>query len=83
MLIDVLQWRWWSAALMPAGANALFAFIAPDLWEQLAAVLRMPRWWWPYLESGGGAGLLNAAALTVAMMGLTALANRAGLRLKF
>ncbi|KQV78631.1 hypothetical protein ASD15_22805 [Massilia sp. Root351] len=83
VLIDVLQWRWWSVALMPAGANALFAFIAPDLWEQLAAVLRMPRWWWPYLESGGGAGLLNAAALTVAMMGLTALANRAGLRLKF
>jgi heparan-alpha-glucosaminide N-acetyltransferase len=83
VLIDVLQWRWWSVPLMPAGANALFAFIAPDLWEQLAAVLRMPRWWWPYLESGGGAGLLNAAALAVAMMGLTALANRAGLRLKF
>ena len=83
VLIDVLQWRWWSAPLMPAGANALFAFILPDLWEQLAAVLRMPRWWWPYLESGGVPGLLNAAALTVAMMGLTALANRAGLRLKF
>lgn len=83
VLIDVLQWRWWSAPLMPAGANALFAFILPDLWEQLAAVLRMPRWWWPYLDAGGVPGLLNAAALTVAMMGLTALANRAGLRLKF
>lgn len=83
VLIDVLQWRAWSAVLMPAGANALFAYIAPDLWEQLAALLHLPRIWWPYLESGGGAGLLNAAALTVAMMGLTALANRAGLRLKF
>lgn len=83
VLIDVLQWRAWSAPLMPAGANALFAFILPDLWEQLAAVLHMPRWWWPYLESGGVPGLLNAAALTLAMMGLTALANRAGLRLKF
>ena len=83
LLIDVLQWRAWSAVLMPAGANALFAYIAPDLWDQLAALLHLPRIWWPYLESGGGAGLLNAAALTVAMMGLTALANRAGLRLKF
>lgn len=83
VLIDVLQWRAWSALLMPAGANALFAYIAPDLWEQLAAVLRLPRWWWPYLESGGAQGLLNAAAMTAAMMGLTVLANRAGLRLKF
>jgi predicted acyltransferase len=83
VLIDVLHWRAWSALLMPAGANALFAYIAPDLWEQLAAVLHLPRWWWPYLESGGAPGLLNAAALTLAMMGLTALANRAGLRLKF
>ncbi|KQW88553.1 hypothetical protein ASC94_24395 [Massilia sp. Root418] len=83
VLIDVLQWRAWSALLMPAGANALFAYIAPDLWEQLAAVLHLPRWWWPCLESGGVPGLLNAAVLAVAMMGLTALANRAGLRLKF
>jgi predicted acyltransferase len=83
VLIDVLQWRAWSALLMPAGANALFAYIAPDLWEQLAAVLHLPRWWWPSLESGGVPGLLNAAALTLAMMGLTALASRAGLRLKF
>lgn len=83
VLIDVLQWRAWSAPLMPAGANALFAYIAPDLWEQLAAVLHLPRFWWPCLASGGAAGLLNAAAMAAAMMGLTALANRAGLRLKF
>jgi len=83
VLIDVLQWRAWSALLMPAGANALFAYIAPDLWEQLAALLHLPRFWWPYLASGGVPGLLNAAAMTMAMMGLTALANRSGLRLKF
>ncbi|SFU68870.1 DUF5009 domain-containing protein [Pseudoduganella namucuonensis] len=83
VLIDVLGWGAWSAMLMPAGANALFAYIAPDLWEQLAAALRLPRFWWPYLASGGVPGLLNAAAMTLAMMGLTALANRAGLKLKF
>lgn len=81
--IDVLQWRRWTLLLLPAGANALFAYILPDLWEQLAAVLHLPRFWWPALETGGGAGLLNAAAVTAAMMALTALANRGGLRLKF
>ncbi|WP_374357902.1 DUF5009 domain-containing protein [Pseudoduganella danionis] len=83
VLIDLLQWRRWCVFLLPAGANALFAYIAPDLWEQAMAVLHMPRWWWPYLQQGGHAGLLNAAVLTLAMMGWTALANRAGWRLKF
>ena len=82
-LVDVRGWRRWAVILLPAGTNALFAYIAPDLWEQLAAVLHLPRVWWPYLESGGTAGLLNAAAMTVVMLGLTALANRVGLRLKF
>ncbi|MDC8757416.1 DUF5009 domain-containing protein [Janthinobacterium fluminis] len=81
--IDVLKWRRWTALLLPVGANALLAYILPDLWEQLAAMLGLPRFWWPYLEAGGGAGLLNAAALTFAMLLLVALANRRGLYLKF
>ncbi len=82
ILIDVLKWRRWTLWLLPAGANALLAYILPDLWEQLAAVLRLPRLWWPYLEAGGGAGLLNAAAVTAAMMVLVGLATRKGLLLK-
>lgn len=83
LLIDVLQYRSWAQWLLPAGANALLAYILPDLWEQAAAVLHMPRIWWPYLSTGGVAGLLNAAVMTVLMMFLVALANRAGLKLKF
>ncbi|MFM9438280.1 heparan-alpha-glucosaminide N-acetyltransferase [Janthinobacterium sp. CG_23.3] len=83
IVIDVLAWRRWSAPLLPAGGNALFAYIVPDLCEQLAALLRLPRLWWPYLATGGGAGLLNAAAVTACMMLIVALANRHGLRLKF
>ncbi|WUR14647.1 DUF5009 domain-containing protein [[Empedobacter] haloabium] len=83
VLVDVWGWRRWTVVVLPAGTNALFAYIAPDLWEQLAAVLHLPRWWWPYLASGGIPGLLNAVVMTVAMLGLTALANRIGLRLKF
>jgi predicted acyltransferase len=83
LLLDVWQWRRWSAPLLPAGANALLAYILPDLWEQAAAVLRLPRLWWPYLESGGSAGLLNAAIMSALMLLLVAAASRAGLRLKF
>lgn len=83
IVIDVWHWQRWCVFLLPAGANALFAYIAPDLWEQLAAVLHLPRLWWPYLHSGGVAGLLNAAAMTLAMMALIAAANRANLKLRF
>lgn len=82
LLIDVLNWRRWTILLLPAGANALFAYIAPDLWEQAAAVAHLPRVWWPYWETGGAAGLLNAAVMVLAMLGLTALASRGGLIMK-
>jgi heparan-alpha-glucosaminide N-acetyltransferase len=82
VVIDVVKLRGWSVALMPAGANALLAYILPDVWEQLTTLLHVPRFWWPYLESGGMPGLLNAAAMTAFMMVLIALANRYGIKLK-
>lgn len=82
-LVDVRQRRRAVAWLLPAGGNALLAYILPDLFEQAAAVLHIPRFWWPFLESGGAAGLANATAMTALMLALVALANRAGLRLKF
>lgn len=82
-LVDVRQQRRAVAWLLPAGGNALLAYILPDLFEQAAAVLHIPRFWWPFLDSGGAPGLANAAAMTALMLALVALANRAGLRLKF
>jgi predicted acyltransferase len=81
-LCDVKGWRGWCAWVLPAGGNALFAYIAPDVLEQLAALLHAPRFWWPYWQTGGVAGLLNAAGMALAMMGFTALATRWGWRLK-
>ena len=83
VVIDVWRWRAWAVVLLPAGTNALFAYIVPDLWQQLAAVLHLPRFWWPYWETGGAAGLWNAAAVTALMLLFTALATRHGLKLKF
>jgi heparan-alpha-glucosaminide N-acetyltransferase len=82
IVIDVYKVRGWTVVLMPAGANALFAYILPDVWEQLTTMLHIPRFWWPYLDSGGAAGLVNAAVMTAFMMALTAMANRRGLKLK-
>lgn len=81
-LCDVRGRRRWCAWLLPAGGNALLAYIAPDVWEQLAALLHVPRFWWPWWQQGGVAGLLNAALLALAMIGITTLATRAGIRLK-
>ena len=83
IVIDVWRWRAWAVLLLPAGTNALFAYIVPDLWQQVAAVLQLPPFWWPYLETGGAAGLWNAAAVTALMLLFTALATRYGLKLKF
>ena len=83
VVIDVWRWRAWAVVLLPAGTNALFAYIVPDLWQQLAAVLHLPPFWWPYLATGGAAGLWNAAAVTALMLFFTALATRHGLKLKF
>lgn len=83
IVIDVWRWRAWAVLLLPAGTNALFAYIVPDLWQQLAAVLHLPTFWWPYLETGGAAGLWNAAAVTALMLLFTALVTRYGLKLKF
>jgi heparan-alpha-glucosaminide N-acetyltransferase len=82
-LVDVRQQHGTVAWLLPAGGNALLAYILPDLFEQAAAVLHLRRMWWPFLESGRVPGLLNAAAMTALMLMLVASANRAGLRLKF
>jgi predicted acyltransferase len=83
VVADVLGIRRWTALVLPAGANAVFAYVAPDLWEQLAAVLHLPRFWWPFWDAGGAAGLLNAAVMTAIMLAVTALVTGAGLRLKF
>lgn len=81
-LCDVKGWRGWCAWLLPAGGNALFAYILPDMWEQLAALLHVPRFWWPMWQQGGAAGLVNAAVLALVMIGLAAVAARVGLKLK-
>ncbi len=83
LAIEVLHWRRWSTLLAAVGGNALFAYIVPDVWTQLTALLRVPALAGPHLGHAGLEGLAIAAALTLFMLALTLLANRLGLRLKF
>jgi len=87
VLMEVMRWRSWATFLLPAGGNALFAYIVPDLWDQLMHVTGLQYLWssiaWPCLELGGISGIANAAVVALAMLWLTAAASRFGLRLKF
>jgi hypothetical protein len=85
--MDVWKIKRWAAFLIPAGTNALLAYILPDLWNNWTALLGLGGlWWnygWPYLQSGGTAGLLNALAVALFMVWLTKLGGKAGFNLKF
>lgn len=86
-LLDVFKWRAWAAFLIPAGTNALLAYIIPDYWDNLLQLLGLGKlWWaaaWPYFETGGLPGILNAAAVTAFMILLTQVLTRLGLKLRF
>jgi len=76
-LMDVVKFRGWAAFLRPIGANPLLAYILPDIVRTLihfvSGLFRFDLWKkvWPYWESGGGPGLLNAAAMTGIILLLT------------
>ena len=86
VVMDLMKRRAGAAFLIPAGVNALFAYLLPELWTSALGALGLgDLWWrlaWPYLEGGGAPGILNAAAVALFMLGLTWIGTRAGLRLK-
>jgi predicted acyltransferase len=87
-LMDVIKFRGWAAFLRPIGVNPLLAYILPDivrtLIDFLGGILRLDIWKaaFPYWESGGGAGLLSAAAMTGFILLLTWLLTRQKIILK-
>lgn len=87
VLLDVFKWRAWAAFLIPAGTNALLAYILPDYWDKLTDLVGLGKlWWsgaWPYVDSGGLPGILNAAVVTLFMILLTQVLTRLGVKLKF
>ncbi|MCX6568641.1 MAG: DUF5009 domain-containing protein [Candidatus Aminicenantes bacterium] len=88
VVLDIYRRKKAAAFLIPAGRNPLLAYLLPGLIGSflglLGGVLHSNVWKivWPFAETGGLAGILNAAAMTGVILILTTLLGRAGLMLK-
>jgi predicted acyltransferase len=77
-----------AAFILPAGRNPLLAYLLPGVIGNAAALLGgvlhvdLSRILWPFWQTGGLLGMLNAALMTGVVLLLTALLSRAGLLLK-
>jgi predicted acyltransferase len=77
-----------AAFILPAGRNPLLAYLLPGVIGNAAALLGgvlhvdLSRILWPFWQTGGLLGMLNAAVMTGVVLLLTALLSRAGLLLK-
>jgi predicted acyltransferase len=86
--LDILKGGKAAAFLVPAGRNPLLAYLLPGVIGNGAALLgglfhfEFARILWPFYETGGLAGMLNAAVMTGIVLLLTAVLTRAGLVLK-
>jgi hypothetical protein len=86
--MDVVRFRGWAAFLRPIGANPLLAYILPDIvrsFVDLGSTLLSTDLWkkvWPYWKSGGGPGMLSAAAMTGIILLLTWVLTRKKIILK-
>jgi predicted acyltransferase len=88
IVLDVLNRKKAGAFLIPAGRNPLFAYLLPGLVDGFSRLLggvlhvNLGQWLWPFRETGGLPGILNAAAMTAFILLLTTLATRAKFVLK-
>lgn len=77
-----------AAFILPAGRNPLLAYLLPGVIGNSVALLGgvlhvdLSRVLWPFWQTGGLAGIINAAAMTGVILFLTMLLGRAGLILK-
>jgi heparan-alpha-glucosaminide N-acetyltransferase len=88
IVLDLLKAKKAAAFLIPAGRNPLLAYLLPGFVDGflrlLGGVLHINLWQglWPFWDTGGLPGILNAAVMTAFILLLTTLATRARLVLK-
>ncbi len=78
LVVDILQARRGSGALVPIGQNALLAYLLPYLVANLCGVLGLNLYW----ANSGWAGAWNAAAMTVVLLALTWVLSRFQFRMR-
>lgn len=77
---DVRMQRTWAAPVRAAGANTLATYLLPDLWYYVVGLLGW-RWWGTHFNSGA-VGVLRSLVFTAAMLGVSTLMTRKGVRLQ-
>lgn len=88
VVLDIYNGKKAASFILPAGRNPLLAYLLPGLIGNAAGLLGkvlhvdLSRVLWPFWQTGGLAGILNAAVMTGVVLLLTALLSRAGLVLK-
>src|SRR5262249_24407894 len=79
-LIDLKGFKRQAGFLMTIGANALLAYVLPDIVSDLSEVAGFKSALWPY--GGGWAGAVHAGVMTGLMLVLTWILTRLGVQLK-
>ncbi|MGI4853001.1 MAG: DUF5009 domain-containing protein [Janthinobacterium lividum] len=79
-ICDVRNQRAWAAPVSAAGANTLATYLLPDFWYYLVGILGW-QWWNTHLNTGAF-GVLRALAFTAAMLALSTVLIRRGMRLQ-
>ena len=88
VVLDVAGLRRAAGFLIPAGRNPLVAYLLPEQFVNILALVGavfsvdLGRIFWPFAERGGLAGMLNAAVMTALILLLTTLLTRAKVVLK-
>jgi predicted acyltransferase len=79
-LVDLKGFKPKAGFLMTIGANALLAYVLPDIVSDLSEVAGFKSALWPY--GSGWAGAVNAGVMTGLMLVLTWILTRLGVQLK-
>jgi predicted acyltransferase len=80
--IDCLGFKAGTRFLQPVGANPLLADLLPDVLDKVLSLTGSWGLFWPLWPAGGWAGMLNAALMTAAVLGLTWTLTRWGFVLR-
>jgi heparan-alpha-glucosaminide N-acetyltransferase len=85
-LIDIVEVPLLGWLFIPAGINALWAYILPDFWDNFMQLIGLGDVWervaWPMADWGGLHGILNAGVVSLFILALVHLGTRFGIRLK-
>jgi predicted acyltransferase len=78
-LVDVKGRKSWAGFLKPAGTSTLTCYLIPYFWYPIVAILGLSL---PAMLTMGTAGLLKSLAFALLIVGITAVVNKWGIRLK-